>query len=59
MSRFMVTIYARFLDDDDNELDEFSTCADGDSADWCTNIAQSEIGTNLYNWMREKEAGNE
>ena len=59
MSRFMVTIDARFLDDNDNEIGEFSTCADGDSADWCTNIAQSEIGTNLYNWMREKEAGNE
>ena len=57
MSRFMVTINARFLDDDNNELDEFSTCADGDSADWSTNIAQSEIGTNLYDWMREKESG--
>ena len=56
MSRFMVTINARFLDDN-NELDEFSTCADGDSADWSTNIAQSEIGTNLYDWMREKESG--
>ena len=55
----MVTIEARFLDDDDNELDEFSTCADGDSADWCTSVAQSEIGTNLYDWMIEKEAGNE
>ena len=55
MSRFMVTIDARFLDDDDNEIDEFSTAADGDTAGEVVGTATAEIGTNLWNWMREKE----
>ena len=57
MSRFMVTIDARFLDDDDNEIDEFSTAADGDTAGDVAGTATAEIGTTLYDWMREKEAG--
>ena len=55
MGRFMVTIDARYLDDDDNEIDEFSTAADGDTAGEVAGTATAEIGTNLWNWMREKE----
>ena len=55
MGRFMVTIDARYLDDDDNEIDEFSTAADGDTAGEVVGTATAEIGTNLWNWMREKE----
>ena len=57
MGRFMVTIDARYLDDDDNEVDEFSTAADGDTAGEVVGTATAEIGTNLWNWMREKEQG--
>ena len=57
MGRFMVTIDARYLDDDDNEIDEFSTAADGDTAGEVVGTATAEIGTNLWNWMREKEQG--
>ena len=42
-----------------NRSTQYNCLGDGDSADWCTSIAQSEIDTNLYDWMREKEAGNE
>ena len=55
MGRFMVTIDARYLDDDDREVDEFSTAADGDTAGEVAGTATAEIGTNLWNWMREKE----
>ena len=57
MGRFMVTIDARYLDDDDNEVDEFSTAADGDTAGEVVGTATAEIGTNLWDWMREKEQG--
>ena len=55
MGRFMVTIDARYLDDDDHELDEFSTAADGDTAGEVVGTATAEIGTNLWDWMREKD----
>ena len=55
MGRFMVTIDARYLDDNDREVDEFSTAADGDTAGEVVGTATAEIGTNLWNWMREKE----
>ena len=55
MARFMVTIDARYLDDDDRELDEYSTAADGDTAGEVVGTATAEIGTNLWDWMREKE----
>lgn len=55
MGRFMVTIDARYLDDNDNEIDEFSTAADGDTAGEVVGTATAEIGTNLWDWMREKE----
>ena len=57
MGRFMVTIDARYLDDEDNEIDEFSTAADGDTAGEVAGTATAEIGTNLWDWMREKEQG--
>ena len=57
MGRFMVTIDARYLDDDDRELDEFSTAADGDTAGEVIGTATAEIGTNLWDWMREKDQG--
>ena len=57
MGRFMVTIDARYLDDNDREVDEFSTAADGDTAGEVVGTATAEIGTNLWNWMREKEQG--
>ena len=57
MGRFMVTIDARYLDDDNNEIDEFSTAADGDTAGEVVGTATAEIGTNLWNWIREKEQG--
>ena len=53
MSRFMATIDARFLADDDNEIDEFSTAADGDTAGEVAGTAPAEIGTSLYDWMSE------
>lgn len=55
MGRFMVTIDARYLDDNDREVDEFSTAADGDTAGEVVGTATAEIGTNLWDWMREKE----
>ena len=57
MGRFMVTIDARYLDDDDRELDEFLTAADGDTAGEVIGTATAEIGTNLWDWMREKDQG--
>ena len=59
MGRFMVTIDVRYLDNDDNEVGEFSTCADGESAAECVSLADSEMGTNVYDWMREKETIND
>ena len=55
MGRFMVTIDARYLDDNDREVDEFSTAADGDTAGEVVGTATAEIGTILWDWMREKE----
>ena len=55
MGRSMVTIDARYLDDNDREVDEFSTAADGDTAGEVVGTATAEIGTNLWDWMREKE----
>ncbi len=55
MGRFMVTIDVRYLDDNDREVDEFSTAADGDTAGEVVGTATAEIGTNLWDWMREKE----
>ena len=55
MGRFMVTIDARYLDDNDREVDEFSTAADGDTAGEVVGTATAEIGTNLWDWMREQE----
>ena len=55
MGQFMVTIDARYLDDNDREVDEFSTAADGDTAGEVVGTATAEIGTNLWDWMREKE----
>ncbi len=55
MGRFMVTIDVRYLDDNDREVDEFSSAADGDTAGEVVGTATAEIGTNLWDWMREKE----
>lgn len=55
MGRFMVTIDVRYLDDNDRELDEYSTAADGDTANEVAGTATAEIGNSLWDWMREKE----
>lgn len=56
MSAFLLDISVRYVDEDGNELDRFDTCADGSTAAWCHSMAESELGSNVRQWMDEKEA---